>query len=327
MDRRKFLKTTAAGGAIITIGVVPPGCGNPVAPAPLARVLTQATPDLPTTIKQAVVFDNALGHGDAYGTVQLLVDFYPQLVPQGGAITLELGKEITASNSRGYSVPIDNTILLVHAKGPRTDQFLALQSSCPHAACPLGFNADADMIECPCHASRFAADPDKTGKEAPGAVTHPPANQALQRWQATAATTASGVIVTVDLKVTVSDCATLPAVVKSASGTTLTLTLPLAQFPELTAAGGTVCGQPSGLGNPIIVTRLDAATVIAVDSRCTHLGCTVNWNGVNRDFECPCHGSTFASDGRVQVGPATVPLKSYSVTVDADSVVVTIPAA
>ena len=88
--------------------------------------------------------------------------------------------------------------------------------------------------------------------------------------------------------------------------------------------GGAVCGQPTGLSNPIIVTRTDASTVIAVDSRCTHLGCTVEWNQGNMDFECPCHGSTFGTDGRVQVGPATMPLKSYPVAVDATNVVVTI---
>ena len=40
MDRRRFLKTTAAGGALISIGVAPQGCGNPVSPAPLAKVVT-----------------------------------------------------------------------------------------------------------------------------------------------------------------------------------------------------------------------------------------------------------------------------------------------
>ena len=323
MDRRKFLKTTAAGGAIISIGVAPQGCGNPVTPAPLAKVLTQADASIPTEIKQAIVFDNALGHGDAYGTVQLLVGFYPQLAATGGAITLELGKEITASNSRGYSVPQDNTILVINQPGG----FIAVQSSCPHAACPLGFNAKAGYIECPCHSSRFYSDPTKTTPgQTPGNVEHAPAKQALQRWKTDAAMVASGILLTVDLKQTLSDCAMLPPVVKSADLKTFSLTLPLAQFPELTMSGGTVCGQPSGLGNPIIITRLDASTVISVDSKCTHLGCTVAWNEGNKDFECPCHGSTFGSDGHVKVGPATQPLKSYSVAVNADSIVVTIPA-
>jgi cytochrome b6-f complex iron-sulfur subunit len=313
MDRRKFLKTTAAGGAIITIGVAPQGCGNPVSPAPLAKVLTQSSPDIPPEIRQAVVLDNSFGHGDAYGTIQLLVEFYTQLAADGGAITLELDSGITATNDRGYSVPPNNTILVIH----QGTSFLAMQSSCPHAACPLGYNDAKKLIECPCHSSRFFAAP---GSEI-GAVEHSPANQGLLRWKTTT-TPAPGNTTTliIDLKETLLfDCEMLPAV-----DATKKVTLPFTDFPQLTMVGGVVCGQPSGLSNPIIVTRVDASTVIAVDSKCTHLGCTVEWNAGNNDFECPCHGSTFGSDGHVKVGPATLPLTSYSVTVNSDSVVITV---
>ncbi|HEX9104940.1 MAG TPA: Rieske 2Fe-2S domain-containing protein, partial [Polyangia bacterium] len=153
MDRRRFLKTSAAGGALISIGVAPQGCGNPVSPAPLAKVTTHATLDPLLSVQAATLFDNPQDATN-YGTVQLLAEYYPQLAVDGGAITLELGKEITASNSRGYSVPLDNTILLIH----QGTTYFAVQSACPHAACPLGYNSGKKLIECPCHASRFEGD-------------------------------------------------------------------------------------------------------------------------------------------------------------------------
>lgn len=65
----------------------------------------------------------------------------------------------------------------------------------------------------------------------------------------------------------------------------------------------------------LAVSRDEDGGLHAVSAMCTHLGCQVHWNSVERSWDCPCHGSRFAADGAVLHGPASTPLEAVDVSV------------
>jgi cytochrome b6-f complex iron-sulfur subunit len=54
----------------------------------------------------------------------------------------------------------------------------------------------------------------------------------------------------------------------------------------------------------------------ALDTTCTHLGCTPNVLAMERKIKCPCHGSGFRFTGLNFEGPAPRPLERYAVSID-----------
>lgn len=61
-------------------------------------------------------------------------------------------------------------------------------------------------------------------------------------------------------------------------------------------------------GEKLAVYRDNQGALHAVSAVCTHLKCIVRWNGAEKSWDCPCHGSRFAVGGEVLEGPALAPL-------------------
>ncbi|HET9458359.1 MAG TPA: FAD-dependent oxidoreductase [Sphingomicrobium sp.] len=61
-------------------------------------------------------------------------------------------------------------------------------------------------------------------------------------------------------------------------------------------------------GDDIAVFRDEQGEVKAVSAVCTHMGCILGWNAIDRTWDCPCHGSRFSLAGDVIAGPAVSPL-------------------
>jgi cytochrome b6-f complex iron-sulfur subunit len=65
--------------------------------------------------------------------------------------------------------------------------------------------------------------------------------------------------------------------------------------------------------DPILLIQdpTDKTQYHAVNATCSHQHCLVNWKSDRKAFVCPCHGSTFNTDGSVIQGPATAPLQTF----------------
>jgi cytochrome b6-f complex iron-sulfur subunit len=58
--------------------------------------------------------------------------------------------------------------------------------------------------------------------------------------------------------------------------------------------------------------------IYALQTVCTHLGCTPNWLEGERKFKCPCHGSGFYITGINFEGPAPRPLERMAIRLSED---------
>ncbi len=87
----------------------------------------------------------------------------------------------------------------------------------------------------------------------------------------------------------------------------------ISQYKDLLTSGDvkSIDDIPRGSGavireglSKLAVYRDDDGKVHKHSAICTHLQCVVQWNGVEKSWDCPCHGSRFDCVGKVLVGPA-----------------------
>jgi cytochrome b6-f complex iron-sulfur subunit len=85
---------------------------------------------------------------------------------------------------------------------------------------------------------------------------------------------------------------------------------------------GKLLAKNTSVGEVLVVKSSLTNNLIAVKPICTHAGCTVEWKSDTDKFVCPCHGSEFGIDGKVQTAPATTPLETYAVKIEGDAVLI-----
>jgi Rieske Fe-S protein len=284
ISRRDFVQGVA-GTAAVASGVVLVGCGNDVQPAPILPEPVQVDPTGRITLALKVN-DN--------GTIK---DHYPDLAPVGGSITVPIA---AAPGQSAAGKP--KSLLVVHVTDdPAGQQYIAVDSECPHQGCPLGYSPQDQLIECPCHASRFSAGAgEPAGNTDVGVVVHGPAMFGPPSKKTTLSPDGNVLVIQVGAHAS----------------------FQLSKHPELQTPGTAVVLTPPEVDAPIVVFRKDAATLEAFSAICTHQGCTVFVDQAAMDLSCPCHGSVFTFEGQVVNGPAAVPLPMLTVTMNGDIVTV-----
>lgn len=64
------------------------------------------------------------------------------------------------------------------------------------------------------------------------------------------------------------------------------------------------------------LSRLEDGGFLALSRSCTHLGCSVPWDGDEQRFVCPCHASAFDRKGDVLQPPAPRAMDLFEVAIE-----------
>lgn len=97
---------------------------------------------------------------------------------------------------------------------------------------------------------------------------------------------------------------------------------PLGSLPKKTVDSETDGLSVKFKGEPLFIKKGTEGNYIALSRTCTHAGCEIAWNGISKEFECPCHGGIFDRDGNVIFGPPPEPLRSFETTSSEDTITI-----
>jgi Rieske Fe-S protein len=74
--------------------------------------------------------------------------------------------------------------------------------------------------------------------------------------------------------------------------------------------------------SPAVLINSADGRLLAFNAVCTHLNCTVSYEGDSETLYCPCHNGRFDLAGNVLSGPPPGPLEAYEVTVSGSDITV-----
>ena len=66
-------------------------------------------------------------------------------------------------------------------------------------------------------------------------------------------------------------------------------------------------------GTNVGIYKDTSGNIFAIKPVCTHLGCELTWNNLDKTWDCPCHGSRFDYMGKNIYNPANKPLEKINI--------------
>ena len=68
-------------------------------------------------------------------------------------------------------------------------------------------------------------------------------------------------------------------------------------------------------GQKVGVYKDENGKIFAVKPICTHLGCELSWNDLEKTWDCPCHGSRFSYEGKSIYAPSIKDLETINIDI------------